>query len=454
MESTHFTILEASRTLNLSQQQVRALCRSGKLPAKQYGKTWLLHKSDISNYYDSNSCGVAEDQPNYSIMRNGYKTLSFFSGAMGLDSGLESQGFDILLASEIDNACRKTILKNKPSIGLIGNIEHYTPSQIRQYAGLTAKESIDLIIGGPPCQAFSTAGKRKGFNDQRGNLLLVYLNIIKELKPKYAVIENVRGLLSAALEHRPLIERGDDYPPLKEEELPGGALKYIIRYLTECGYGVSFNLYNAANFGTPQKRERIILICSRNGKKAPYLVPTHSENGLFNLPKWRTLRETIGNVIEEEQHFIEFPEKRLKYYRMLKEGQNWRSLPIEEQRKAMGKSFDSGGGKTGFFRRLAWDEPAPTLVTHPAMPATDLAHPEKDRPLSVEEYKLIQEFPNDWHIEGTILEQYKQIGNAVPNSLGKAIGKLVKGLLANEEIPAYPNFPYSRYKNTSDKDIK
>jgi len=213
------------------------------------------------------------------------------------------------------------------------------------------------------------------------------------------------------------------------------------------------NLYNAANFGTPQKRERIVMICSRDGKKAPYLIPTNSETGLYGLPKWKTLKQTIGKIKENEQHYIEFPEKRLTYYRMLKPGQNWRNLPVEIQKKAMGGSFDSGGGKTGFYRRLAWDEPSPTLVTHPAMPATDLAHPEKNRPLSVEEYKLIQEFPPEWQIEGTLLEQYKQIGNAVPNSLGKAIGRQIKLLLTNSNIPEYPDFPYSRYKNTSDRDI-
>jgi DNA (cytosine-5)-methyltransferase 1 len=85
------------------------------------------------------------------------------------------------------------------------------------------------------------------------------------------------------------------------------------------------------------------------------------------------------------------------------------------------------------------------------MPATDLAHPDLDRPLSVEEYKCIQEFSDDWKIEGSILEQYKQIGNAVPKSLGKAIGKLIKSLINSESITEYEGFKYSRYNNTSDK---
>ncbi|MDA3810686.1 MAG: DNA cytosine methyltransferase [Spirochaetaceae bacterium] len=329
----------ASKKLNLSEQQVRNLCRSGKIKAEQIGKTWVLNKDDVEQYYDNNSCGIAEDQPAYFPKEiKGFKTLSFFSGAMGLDSGLEEEGFNILLASEIDNACRKTIKKNKPEIALIGDIENYTPEKIKEMAGLKPEEEIDLIIGGPPCQAFSTAGKRKGFEDNRGNVFLTYIEIITTLRPKFAVIENVRGLLSAPMKHRPHQNRGDGFPELSIDEKPGGALKYIISILEQNGYGVTFNLYNTANFGTPQKRERIVIVCSRNGSKAPYLTPTHSENGEFGLPKWRTLKSAIGHIQNEEHHHISFPEKRLKYYRLLKSGQNWRNLSESLQKEPMGPS--------------------------------------------------------------------------------------------------------------------
>lgn len=116
----------------------------------------------------------------------------------------------------------------------------------------------------------------------------------------------------------------------------------------------------------------------------------------------------------------------------------------------MGKSYYLGGGKTGFYRRLAFDKPSPTLVTHPAMPATDLCHPIEDRPLSVEEYKVIQGFPLDWKIHGSILEQYKQIGNAVPIALGEAIAKTIINHMngIQEEIPT--GFKFSRYLNTDE----
>ena len=373
--------------------------------------------------------------------------LSFFSGAMGLDLGLEKTGLEVKLCCEIDKYSRQTIRKNRPEIPLIGDIENYTVAQIREAAGLTIDDRIDLIVGGPPCQAFSTAGKRQGFNDQRGNVFLKFLDLALELRPRFLVIENVRGLLSCPMEHRPLEMRGADNPPLSDDELRGGALNFVLNRLRKAGFGYSFNLYNSANFGTPQIRERVVIVCTLDGSVPPYLMPTHSENGRNRLPEWRTFRSAVSGITEHTH--LEFPEKRLRYYRMLKAGQNWRDLPDPTQKEALGQTYYSGGGRTGFFRRLAWDKPAPTLVTHPAMPATDLAHPEENRPLSVQEYKRIQEFPDSWEICGPLIEQYKQIGNAVPISLGIAVGRLVLSLIDGGSQDSMPCFDYSRYKNTN-----
>ena len=447
------SVEETAKILKLSPQQVRNLCRDGKIKCSKIGNSWVIDRPELLNYFEENNRLTPNDQLNYSKNVRNISSpiaLSFFSGAMGLDLGIEKAGFKTILASEINASCRKTILKNKPDINLIGDIREYSPKDIREISGLTETDDIDLIIGGPPCQAFSTAGNRKGFEDERGNVFLTYINTIIQLKPKYAVIENVRGLLSAPLKHRPHNSRGENFEDLSLDELPGGALNYIISQLKENGYSVSFNLYNSANFGTPQKRERVIIICSRDGKKAPYLEPTHSEFGEFGLQKWRTFRDAVSSLKNQNHDHINFPEKRLQYYRFLSEGQNWRSLPLELQKQAMGASFNSGGGKTGFLRRLAWDLPSPTLLTHPAMPATDLCHPEEDRPLSIQEYKCIQEFPDDWLIEGSILEKYKQIGNAVPVGLGYAVGKLIIKLLNNDYPKNNLNFKYSRYLNTDD----
>ncbi|PLR41148.1 modification methylase SinI [Chimaeribacter californicus] len=376
--------------------------------------------------------------------------LSFFSGAMGLDIGIEQAGFKTLLACEIDKAARKTIQKNKPNLPLIGDIRDYSSEEIMEISGLKIGDEVDLIMGGPPCQAFSTAGKRLGLEDDRGNVFIKFLETVLEIKPKYIVLENVRGLLSAPLLHRPHSQRGEDFPPLASEEKPGGVLHYIVRMLENAGYNVSFNLYNSANFGVPQIRERVIIICSRNGKKVPYLKPTHSEHGEFGLKKWLTFKEAVKDIPDDDAEHIEFPEKRLKYFKLLKAGQYWKNLPEELQKEALGKSFYLGGGKTGFLRRISWDRPAPTLVTHPAMPATALAHPEKLRPLSIQEYMKIQQFPDDWIIEGKTLDKYRQLGNAVPVGLGKAVGDCIIREINEEEHPLIEGFKYSRYKNTSD----
>ena len=463
MKSTLLNIRQAAYHLSLTPQQIRNLCRNGKIKAEQVGKSWVIKESDISDYYDKSSCGAAEDQASYFtrdqiLKRKKPIVLSFFTGAMGLDIGLEKAGFEVLLCCEVDNASRKTILKNKPKIALIGDIRNYSSKEIRNASGLNDKDEIDLIVGGPPCQAFSTAGKRNSFEDERGNVFLTFLDRIIELKPRFAVIENVRGILSAPLKHRPHNQRGADYPPLAKDEQNGGALNYILNRLKKAGYGVSFNLYNSANFGTPQKRERVIIVCSRDGSKLPYLTPTHSEHGNFGLPKWTTFRDAVKNLPQNGHHHLEFPEKRLRYYRLLKPGQYWRSLPEELQKEALGASYFAAGGKTGFLRRLSWNKPSPTLVTHPAMPATDLAHPIEDRPLSIEEYKKIQEFPDDWEIEGSLIEQYKQVGNAVPSSLGMAVGKLILNFINGGKIKSHPGFTFSRYINTDEigweKDFK
>jgi len=438
----------------MSEQRIRTLCNNYEIDAEKVGKTWVIEKESVCKYGLTSGHIVAEDHAAY-VTKTPFVAkkpiaLTFFSGAMGLDLGIESSGFDIRLACESDKFCRQTIAINKPGIALLGDINAYDTHEVRKAAQLSKNDDIDLIIGGPPCQAFSTAGKRQGLSDERGNVFLKYLDLALELSPKFIVIENVRGLLSCPMDHRPHDQRGCGFPELSLDELRGGALNFILNRLRGSGYSYSFNLYNSANFGSPQIRERVIIICSRDMQKIPFLTPTHSDLKEFGLPVWKTFKQATKGL--NECHHINFPEKRLKYYRMLKSGENWRALPVEIQKEALGKSFYAGGGKTGFLRRLAWNKPSPTIVTHPAMPATDLAHPEEDRPLSIEEYKRIQEFPDDWEISGPLVQQYKQVGNAVPSSLGKAVGKLIFSLINGDLIRTPVGFPYSRYKNTSHLD--
>ncbi len=439
---------EAADLMQLSEQRVRTLLKQGKVAGQQLGKQWLIDHESLRLFLSNPQNHVnPPDRKREKKSRPKLVALSFFSGAMGLDLGLEKAGIEIMLACEFDKACRKTITANKPDIALLGDVWNYSAEQIREAAGLSMDDEIDLIVGGPPCQAFSTAGARRGFNDERGGALIRYIELIEQLKPKYAVLENVRGILSAPLIHRPHAERAQD-APLSADERPGGALLLILERLNRAGYGVSFNLYNSANYGSPQVRERVVLVCHRGGEELPYLEPTHSNNPEFGLPGWKTFRDAVLDLQNAEHQHLSFPEDRIRYYKMLGPGQYWKNLPLELQKEALGNSFYAGGGKTGFLRRLAWDKPSPTLVTHPAMPATDLAHPLENRPLSIQEYKRIQQFPDNWIICGTLVDQYKQVGNAVPVSLGEAIGNLILKHMKKKKIKEYKNFPYSRYKDT------
>lgn len=178
------------------------------------------------------------------------------------------------------------------------------------------------------------------------------------------------------------------------------------------------------------------------------IFPTHDQEGRCNLQRWRTFHDAVAGLTDTPEA-AKFPERRLQYYRLLKAGQNWRDLPAYLQRAAMGKAYEAGGGKVGFYRRLAWDRPSPTVVTCPTMPATDLAHPEENRPLSVQEYARIQTFPDSWKFEGNLTSRYKQIGNAVPVQFGKVIGQHLLAYDAGELLEVErPQIPLSRYRNT------
>lgn len=380
-----------------------------------------------------------------------YPTISTFSGAMGMDNGLEKAGFDIRLAVEIEKAMCDTIRLNKPALPLISDdIRNYSGDELLKRAGLRPGE-LFLLCGGPPCQAFSTAGKRRGLDDERGNVFLKFISLIGELRPKYFLIENVRGLLSAS--YTPPNARSG-YIAEK-----GSALAYLLNQIEEIGYSYSFTLYDAANYGVPQRRERVVIIGSRENYRIPLVPPTHNEHGTGGLKPWVSLRNAIENVKSCTAGVI--PARRRMFYEYLSAGQNWKDLPESLQKEAMGKSYALQGGKTGFYRRLSWDKPSPTLVTCPTMPATELCHPDEIRPLSIEEYARIQMFPETWKFSGNLGAIYKQIGNAVPVGLAEAIGKHILWFdsLSEEqkkEVCAAPielSNQYSRYKGTTDRDF-
>lgn len=357
--------------------------------------------------------------------------ISFFAGAGGLDMGIHKAGFDVRVSVELEPVYCETLRTNHPNWNVVeGDIMTYTPEQVLEQADLQEGE-IDLMIGGSPCQSFSTAGKRQAFSDPRGQAMLKFAKLVRDIRPKAFMIENVRGLLSAALKHRPLSERGKDALPFTEEEQPGSALAYVLQQFE--GYDIQEpTLLNAANYGVPQKRERVFIIGVRQDLEKTFVFPepTHNEKGTDGKKPWVTVGEVLKQIETKEHHYQSYSPERLKYMKMIPTGGgNWRDLPEEVVKDAMGGAYTSGGGKVGFFRRLNIDKPSPTLLTSPAQKSTNLGHPFENRPLSIEEYLAIQEFPEDYHVAGTLMKQYTQIGNAVPVRLAEILGNAIRETL-------------------------
>jgi DNA (cytosine-5)-methyltransferase 1 len=350
--------------------------------------------------------------------------ISFFSGAGGLDTGIHNAGFDIKLTVEIEDTYCETLKLNYPKLNVIqGDIMQYNREKIYKDANLDIEQEIDLIFGGSPCQSFSTAGKRQAFEDPRGQAMLQFTEIIQEIQPKMFLLENVKGMLSAALKHRPIDQRGKDFPPLEPDEVPGSALKFLLQKFT--GYNVNYELVNSANYGVPQKRERVFFVGVRNDLESRYEFPqhTHSSQVKKGLKKWVTLNQLFKNINIDKHNFVEYSPERLHYMKMIPQGGgNWRDLPPDLRKEAMGGAFESGGGKVGFYRRLSVKKPAPTMLTSPIQKSTNLGHPYEDRPLSIEEYLAIQEFPKGYKVAGSLSQQYVQIGNAVPIRMARVLG--------------------------------
>lgn len=338
------------------------------------------------------------------------KVISLFSGAMGLDIGLQQAGLNIVIGQDFDKACISTIVQNNHKV-IAGDIRQINPQTILDASGI-AQGKIFLVCGGPPCQPFSTAGQRKGINDPRGSLFMDYIRMIDKIRPRFFLMENVKGLMSS---------------PLKSDD-PNGfkrVLDIILNEFAKLRYKTVYGLLDAVNYGVPQFRERFIMIGSRDDEDIFLPLPTHFQMHQDPQRRWQTLRSAISDLENDPGEYSEMSESRLKYLKMVPMGGNWHDIPPELLKEAMGGAYLSGGGKVGFYRRLDYNQPCPTLTTSPAQKSTMLCHPTQDRPLSVREYARIQQFPDEWIFSGTISDKYKQIGNAVPVGLARAIGQSI-----------------------------
>ena len=345
--------------------------------------------------------------------------ISLFSGAMGLDIGLEKAGLNVVIGQDFDESCVKTMQANGHNV-LGGDIREIDPRKLLELTGLSVGEPF-LICGGPPCQPFSTAGKRLGINDPRGSLFMDFIRMIDYIRPRFFVMENVKGIMSAPLKHVPLAERNENDP----DQRLGTVLDVILSEFDKLGYKTVYGVLDAVNYGVPQFRERFVLIGSRDNEGIFLPIPTHFQMHQDKAYQWKTVRDAIADLEFDKGEGATLSEERLNFLKMVPEGGNWRDLPKDIIPIAMGGAYKSGGGKVGFYRRLSYDQPSPTVVTSPVQKATMMCHPTQDRPLSIKEYARIQQFPDDWIFTGTTAAKYRQIGNAVPVGLAKAIGNAV-----------------------------
>jgi len=366
---------------------------------------------------------------------------------MGLDIGLEQTGrFDHLACVELVPTFCRTIRANRDAgrIGTAGmkvyegDISTFDPAKIMNELGMKPGE-LDLISGGPPCQTFSTTGKRATVQDRRGTMLWQFLRFVEVFRPKAFLLENVRGLMSSALRHRRLKDRPNRGGlALEDEERPGSVIGAFIRDLHDA-YRMDCFEVNAVNYGSPQLRERAILIGNRFNRLVEFPEPTHGRGEakaktLFSAVEespvpFRTLRDALAGLHDPDPVVMDFSPRKKGYLALVPEGGNWRTLPEAVAKESMGKAFFAKGGRSGWWRRLTFDLPSPTIVTMPNHASTSLCHPTETRALTLRECARVQEFPDDWTFCGKALEQYTQVGNAVPVGLGRVAGDVIARLL-------------------------
>ena len=399
----YLTLAETSEIIGKSKETLRRWDKEGILNAvrEPVSNYRVYRKSDVQTLLGSLFDEVTEDDvSNYVEPENEYSILELFAGAGGLAIGLEKAGLKCVALNEIDKWACQTLRNNRPNWNVLeGDIKDFDFSKF--------KNSVDVVTGGFPCQAFSYAGKKLGLNDARGTLFYEFARVVQEVNPAICIGENVRGLLS----HE-----------------KGKTLQGMISILDEIGYKVApVQVLKAINFRVPQKRERLILVGIRKDIDIDFEYPKPRRK-ICNLKDALKKGELYNCDVPKSEGSM-YPELKKEVLDLVPPKGYWRDLPVDIQKEYMGKSFYLGGGKTGMARRIGWDEPSLTLTCSPAQKQTERCHPDETRPFTVREYARIQTFPDDWKFAGSISQQYKQIGNAVPVNLAREIGySIIKAL--------------------------
>lgn len=388
------TVTNAAKELDVSADTIRRWNKMGLIKATrdENNKRWF-NLTEIHRFKKklSGECDDADHKVLVSEQSFPEATcIDLFAGAGGTALGFHNAGLNHVFLNEFEPHAVETLRTNSTRHNLGWNVDDRSVSDV-DFEGMEA----EVIQAGFPCQAFSYAGKSRGFEDTRGTLFFDFARAVKAVRPKIAIGENVRGL-----------EKHDE----------GRTLKTMLATLKELGYRAEYRILRAQYLDVPQKRERLIIFAVRDDLDLPIIFPKEKD---YIVSLRQALKDCPPSVGQE------YPAKKKQIMEMIPQGGYWRDLPDAIQRDYMGGSYHLSGGKTGMARRLSWDQPSLTLTCAPAQKQTERCHPEETRPLTVREYARIQTFPDDWEFSGKMTQQYKQIGNAVPVNLGYHIGRCV-----------------------------
>lgn len=333
-----------------------------------------------------------------------YTTIELFAGAGGLALGVEKAGFKTLGLVEFNKDACDTLRANRPKWNVIcDDIANISGQDLEQIFHVK-KGELDLLSGGAPCQAFSYAGKRLGLEDARGTLFYHYAVFLEKLQPKMFLFENVRGLLTH--------DGGKTY-------------RTIIDIFEKAGYEIQKAVLNAWDYGVAQKRERLITIGIRRDLEGKIK---------YTFPQKHDYKPVLRDVLQDVPESVGVPygESKRRIFELVPPGGYWRDIDPEIAKAYMKSCWNMEGGRTGILRRLSMDEPSLTVLTSPSQKQTERCHPLEARPFTVRENARCQSFPDEWEFCGSVMSQYKQVGNAVPVNLAYEVAKEIYRSLEEE----------------------
>ncbi len=401
--------LDKSKIESLKKKRYRTHIKDGSTIAsrsrRSYSKT--LRNEEYLSILSELETKFSSDK------KSNLKAMSFFAGCGGLCYGIKAAGFNIVATNELQEAYKKIYIKNFSGLEFLSNdITEIKDNEIKKI--IEKQGSIDLMIGGPPCQGFSLAGKRD-VHDTRNTLFQNYLHLASIIKPKVILMENVRLLTS-----------------MKD---PSGEYvsKRILDTFKSIGYNCAFFTVNAKNYGVPQDRERVIFVGLREDLKASPSIPIANygfKKDLFSDEKpFFSFGDAVSdlefiesgeNCTSDEYHkAVNHPEHVIKWLLDVPEGKSAHENTDKELRPPSGYNTT--------YKRQVWNEPAGTVATTYGMiSGCRNVHPVATRALTTREALRLQSFPDSFKVIGKMGDIRTTIGNAVPPLLGYALGEYIK----------------------------